>query len=283
MGSNPIGRTKETLGILAMVVGGPNLGVGADGQRIDCKSIYWGFDSPLRLQGLQQAIEKKKALVDTWSVSTPFPLGRLKRHDSRSLQFPAKTLGTVKSVRHTHYGPVLSQGNLGSCTGNAMAQWLNCKPFHKPRMRHFTEEDAIRLYSAATVLDPWYGSYPPDDTGSSGLAVAKAAQSEGLISGYTWAFGLEHTLEALTISPVLIGTVWLHDMFYPDAKGFITASGEENGGHEYLLTGINLREKYVWALNSWSPLWGLNGRFKMTFETLDVLLNSGGDTIAPVI
>jgi hypothetical protein len=220
-------------------------------------------------------------------TQTPFALGRVKRHDPRSLNYPAKVAGTVRSVRHTHYGPVLDQGNVGSCTGNAMAQWLNTKPGHKPRTPYLTEDDAVRLYSRASQLDPWDGWYDPtkgvEDTGSSGIAVCQAAKEEDRITGYGWAFGLDHALESLTLSPVLFGTVWTSDMFYPDSKGFVTATGDNSGGHEYLGLGLNLRGKYIWCLNNWNDSWGLGGFFKMSFTTLGELLKQDGDVVVPVL
>jgi len=211
--------------------------------------------------------------------------GRVERQDPRSLNYPARTDGVVRSVTHTPPPEKyrLDQGHLGSCTGNAGAQWLNSKPAHKARTAYLTEADAVAFYSRATRIDPWPGSYPPEDTGSSGLAVAKAMQEAGKIREYRWAFGLQHTLEALTEQPVMMGTTWYEDMFYPNSDGFVTPTGRESGGHEFLLFGLNTRAKYVWALNSWSALWGLKGRFKMSFATLDALLQQGADITVPIL
>jgi hypothetical protein len=74
-----------------------------------------------------------------------------------------------------------------------------------PTGRLLTESDAMRLYREATHLDKFRGSYPPDDTGSSGLAVAKAAKKEGWIKGYEHAFGLEHLTHGLSQRPGLLG------------------------------------------------------------------------------
>ena len=35
---------------------------------------------------------------------------------------------------------------------------------------------AVKLYEDATVVDGYPGEYPPDDTGSSGLAICKVSQ-----------------------------------------------------------------------------------------------------------
>lgn len=221
----------------------------------------------------------------TDTLELPFPLGRIERKDPRSLNFPAQAAAALKSVVHTPppKSKRLDQGSLGSCTGNAAAQWLNSKPSHKPRTRYYDQEDAVSFYSGATKRDPWEGVYPPTDTGSSGLAVAAELKSRGLISSYNWAFGLDHALKSLVVSPILVGSAWHSDMFYPDANGFITPTGDEVGGHEYEVFGINLSKRYVWILNSWSTLWGLDGRAKMSFDSLDFLLKTGGDVIVPVV
>ncbi len=210
---------------------------------------------------------------------TPFPLGRVVEHDPRSLNYPAPT-GTTKTVLWAHYGAVLDQGHTSSCTGNAMAQALNSRPLHI-RGQHLTETDAAALYSLATQLDEFPGTYPPNDNGSSGLGVAKAAQQLGKITAYTHAFGLDHALAALTNGPLLLGTNWHEAMFNPDAKGFVTVTGPVVGGHEYVLLGANTRDRYVTCLNSWSPSWGNKGRFRMSFDALNSLLTDNGDALQP--
>jgi C1A family cysteine protease len=216
------------------------------------------------------------AMTDTFR-----PLGRTVWHDERSRAFGATLAPEIKTKTHRHYGAVLDQGNLGSCTGNAMAQALNTKPF-KQRGRTFRQEDAVALYSRATQIDPWVGEYPPQDTGSSGLAVAKAAQERGWITGYRWAFGLDEALAALTLSPLLIGTNWYSSMFFPNSDGYVFPTGFNQGGHEYLLLGLDVRKQRVTALNSWGSGWGRKGRFFMTFDTLGTLLEQNGDVVVPV-
>lgn len=203
-------------------------------------------------------------------------LGRIVQHDPRSLSFPAQTTGAVRKITHRHFLPILDQGQTGSCTGNAAAQCLNTKPFKKGG-RVFREPDALRFYGKATQLDGFPGTYPPDDTGSSGLAVAKALQQEGLIRAYNHAFGLDHVVGALMITPGITGTAWHESMFYPDADGFVHPDGNEVGGHEYLLFGVDPDKEVLTFLNSWSRLWGINGRFYMKFDDYDALLKSQGD------
>ena len=208
-----------------------------------------------------------------------YPLGRVVQHDPRSLAFPAALAPALKTVTHRHYGPVLDQGQVGSCTGNAAAQSLNTVPLRHGR-RLLTEIDAQGLYHEATVLDGFPGTWPPTDTGSSGLAVAKASQQAGWVTGYTHAFGLDQCLAALVLAPVIVGTNWHEDMFNPDAAGYVHPTGAIAGGHEYTLLGINVKLARVTMLNSWSASWGRNGRAYITFADLGTLLADSGDVVA---
>jgi hypothetical protein len=212
---------------------------------------------------------------------TPYPLGRKVNHDERSRSFPAPRAAERKPVLHRRYSPVLDQGTLGSCTGNAMAHAINMTPLHIPGKPWLNQRDAVALYQRATAIDPFPGIYPPSDTGSDGLSVCKAAQEKGLITGYRWAFGFEHVLDALQLGPVLIGTWWYDSMFSPDGKGFVGAKGDRVGGHEYVLMGDDRKGKLTF-LNSWGPSWGKKGRFHMDYATFAALLRDQGDAAVPV-
>jgi hypothetical protein len=212
-------------------------------------------------------------------MAHPYPLGRSQEHDPRSLSFPAPTDSSVRSTAWRRYGTVLDQGNVGSCTGNAAAQALNHAPFHQSGTRCLRETDALTLYSAATTLDNSPETYPPDDTGSSGLAVAKAARAAGLIGGYLHAFDLDHVLSAAMSGPLIVGSDWLDGMFEPDASGFVHLTGSVAGGHEYVLDGVNLEHQRLRFLNSWSANWGRRGRFFMSFDDFAALLDDGGDAV----
>ena len=208
-----------------------------------------------------------------------YPLGRIVQHDPRSFAFPAALAPALKTVNHRHYGPVLDQGQIGSCTGNAAAQALNTVPLRHGR-RLLAEIDARNLYHYATVLDGYPGTWPPTDTGSSGLAVAKASLKAGYVTGYTHAFGLDQCLAALVLAPVIVGTNWHDSMFTPDSNGFIHPTGAIAGGHEYALIGIDVKRKRVTMLNSWSASWGRNGRAYLTFDDLGALLADQGDVVS---
>lgn len=197
-------------------------------------------------------------------------------HDEASRAFPAATAPLVTTM-HAHHGGVLDQGNLGSCTGNAAAQALNTDPLLPAGRRLLTEADAIGIYSWATHHDPVPGAYPPQDTGSDGLAVAKAARHLGLISAYQHAFGLQHTLGALVLRPLIIGIPWLSGMFTPGADGYLEVTGSVAGGHEVCLHGIDVERQAVRLLNSWGAGWGDGGEVWLRWTDLGGLLAQQGD------
>jgi len=211
-------------------------------------------------------------------------LGRLVEHDPRSWDYPARRTTQLKTVLWSHHAPILDQGNLGSCTWNAMAQCLNTAKFVKsrPKGKYLDEDIAIKLYSRATQLDNFPGAWPPNDTGSSGIAAAKAGVEAGYLTGYTHAFGMQHFLESIQLSPVIVGTDWLTDMFNPSPKGYVAVSGDVAGGHEYAVLGVNMTGRYVTCLNSWGAGWGVNGRFRIRFDDFANLLANQGDVTVPV-
>jgi hypothetical protein len=182
-------------------------------------------------------------------------------------------------VQHRCYGLPLDQGSLGSCTGNACAGALNTVPVHHTRDRVLKETDAVKLYSLATTLDPYDGSYPPEDTGSDGQSVAKAARRLGYISEYRHAFSIDQALQALMSGPVITGVRWYDAMFEPTAQGFVHIGGNVAGGHEFLVRGYTAgRKPYVRCVNSWGKSWGpLGGEFKLFVSEWEQLLADGGD------
>ena len=212
-----------------------------------------------------------------------YGLGRNVEHDVRSWHFPARRV-EPKTVLWEHNAPVLDQGQLGSCTGNALAQCLNTEFFKssRPNGVYLTEGDAVALYSKATELDDFPGEYPPTDTGSSGLAVCKAGIQHGFLTGYTHPFGIDDVMGALTISPLIVGIDWYYSMETPDGDGFVWPKGKLAGGHEIVLLGQDLEQGDFTFLNSWSDKWGLNGRFKMKAKVFANLLANEGDATVPV-
>jgi hypothetical protein len=139
------------------------------------------------------------------------------------------------------------------------------------------ESQAVVLYSAATKLDDVRGYYPPTDTGSDGLSVAKAAKKAGLISGYQHCTSLDATLKALSQRPVICGVNWYEGMDEPDENGLVKIAGQVRGGHEFVLDELDVENKLIGATNSWGESFGVNGRFYISWDDFEKLLSEDGD------
>jgi hypothetical protein len=217
-------------------------------------------------------------------------LGRHVEHDERSRAYALSEdlLGTgYTSAFHTVNAPVLDQKNVGACVGFGTEACVSADPFYaaipttvaaRPTGDVDTDnQQGYGLYSAATHLDNIKGSWKPDDTGSVGLAGAKAAQKAGLISGYQHALSLDAALKGLGALPCITGVNWYEGFDNPDSSGRVKISGSVRGGHEFCVYGIDAVNKLVWARNSWTAGWGLNGTFCFSFDDWGRLLDEQGD------
>jgi hypothetical protein len=256
------------------------------------------------------------------AAGLPHPLGRHITHDSESWRYawrspqPGRRLS---AVRHTRRIPVLDQGQLGSCTGQAGIGCLGTDPFYATLIPgalassagltdgdlaqikasfietvlgdsvtfastrdapwySLDEAGAVALYSAATGIDDYPGEYPPDDTGSDGLSIAKALTAAGMVSGYRWAFTPDDALDALQHGPVITGVPWYTNSFDPDpVTGIVSIGGDLAGGHEFVVDEYDPDRNVVGCTNSWGTGWGLAGRFYLRVDDWATLLSRQGD------
>lgn len=222
--------------------------------------------------------------------------GRIVHHDPKSREFPyrARLASLPASVTHIIDADALDQGELGACTGFAAAQWLNCSrnrhsraAFNHTQLRQLNlrvrAAHAILLYRKATQEDDFGWVYPPTDYGSSGLGVAKALKGFKAIERYEWTFNFEAFLTAATRQPVLVGTVWTESMFDPDRRGIIRPTGSfDEGGHEYLVRGVNYVRRLIRIRNNWGPEWGIKGDAFISFADMERLLAAQGDCVVPI-
>lgn len=224
-------------------------------------------------------------------------LGRHVHHDSRSLGFEFLPRDATPQRKTTMwvspFGP-LNQGDLGSCTGNATAQWLNTAFASVTRQkthrnRKFTEADAVRIYSLGTTLDSEPGSYPPDDTGCDGVSVCKAGVKLGYLDKYRHTFSFTAAQAAAELSPFIQGSAWTKKMFDP-VNGLVTVGPLNDstiaGGHEYLCAGIDWTEDVFVYRNSWGdqvawPGCKPGGYFAIGFKDVQALLAEQGDVTVP--
>lgn len=223
-------------------------------------------------------------------------LGRHVEHDERS-KLPKHTFlereakPKHKTTHWTSQAPPLDQGQLGSCTGNATAQWLNTDFATGARARtsasgFLTEEDALKIYEGATRLDHFPGQYPPEDTGSTGNAAAKAAVKLGWLNSYGWLFSFTSVQAAIEKTPLSSGTLWTNSMFDP-VNGLVKVGKltDSNiaGGHQYLMSGIDWNEDVFEFRQSWGDWPGSKpgGYFAISFNDFQSLLEADGDITVP--
>lgn len=177
-------------------------------------------------------------------------LGRQVVHDPASRGFPmgAPDTSTWRTRLLRLYDPAVNPRQIrGNCTGCDKAMEGNAIG-NRVTGRVFGMGHADKIYSLATQLDPWEGSYPPTDTGSSGLAASKAAQRLGYGGEYRWALagGVDAVVQSIVDGKTVgCGTWWYDGMFnrriLPGRAGnsYIEPTGPRAGGHQYRATGYD--------------------------------------------
>ncbi|TAK82634.1 MAG: hypothetical protein EPO09_21565 [Aquabacterium sp.] len=232
-------------------------------------------------------------------------LGRHIEHHAASIRHaagvaPKVALKSVVWTRRTT-DPVFDQGQLGSCTGNALTAALgtdslgrtasptvsvtaDSKGIFAAGSYELNEDFAVKAYTLNTWLDSIPGHMPQDDTGSSGVACGKTGQQLGLLKGYTHAFSYSAMVTALQSGPVLIGIPWYNSMFDPESDGHIPLDESSGlaGGHELLVREYDAVNDRVWPDNSWGTSWGVNGRGYIKGADMKTLLAQNGDVTVPL-
>lgn len=224
--------------------------------------------------------------------SSGYRLGRHYEFDSRSenyLVWPKTVSGTTVFTPVTWFTadgvPVLDQGDVGACTGFALADALGKAVLKSTIPAAVVIDNALGLsfYHDNTVNDSIRGTYPPTDTGSSSVAVGKTAVKRGLASGYLHITTAAALATAIQSGPVIVGTNWYNSMFEPNSKGqvVVTKSSGLAGGHEYVLDSVTT-DGYFGFTNSWGTSFGVKGRFYIKQTEFLTLLNDDGDAISLV-
>lgn len=208
-------------------------------------------------------------------------LGRHVVHDPKSWDYqellPRRTV-ELKSVQHRRYDPIPEPNQpVGCCTMVAECLMGNTKG-NRVKGQVLNMQTALDGYSIATSIDPFEGVYPPEDTGSSGLAAAKAAVRLGLADKYLWYFSVESVLLGLQKHPISFGGKWMYDMFYASREHpVVRPTGEVAGGHQWTLSGYDAKNKLIAGECWWGKGFGINGRFYISVEDFRTLMEDNGD------
>ena len=166
------------------------------------------------------------------------------------------------------------QGDTPECVGYAWAHWIEDGP-----ITHISESHPVispdLIYTEAKKVDEWPGE---DYDGTSVRGAAKYLKSTGKIKSYYWGFDLQTLINTvLTQGPVVVGTYWYTQMFYPGSNGLIKAKGSIAGGHAYVINGVDVNKKLFRIKNSWGKSWGRNGFAFISFADMTTLINKQGE------
>lgn len=222
-------------------------------------------------------------LVPVSEVHSTHPLGRHINWDPRS---KAHRVERVTTCAKTKFYNATNKNALkqryGSCCGHSLAQCLNSEPFNL----RLDNDDAERIYHEASLIDPFEGSWPPDDTGSDGLSVMRVAKKFGQISSYSHCFNLDDVIQGLQSGPGIAGINWFEGFDEPNENGLVLPTGRIRGGHEITIQGCDIEECLIWFRTSYGPDFGvthkgLTGCFCMDFPTTQSVLFTDGDAVFP--
>jgi hypothetical protein len=212
-------------------------------------------------------------------------LGRHVNIDPEGRRYPVQRVADlpITDVLWERRVPWFDQ-QFGSCVPNAAGGCLGTDPFYEDVHRIFdppwTQEWVDEtLYHEVTSIDPFEGTWRPDDTGSDGLSICKVLRSHGWISGWRNIYTLDDAQQALMVGPFITGIRWYDSMFEPDAEGIVRISPTARmvGGHEIYANEMVLDRELMGFPNSWGPSWGKRGKFYMSFDTYSRLLAEDGD------
>jgi hypothetical protein len=167
-----------------------------------------------------------------------------------------------------------NQGNTPQCVGYAWAHWIDDGPIkhngHKPNV------NPTLIYRESQKIDEWPGE---QYDGTSVRAGAKYLKNIGKINSYLWTYNINTLINTvLNVGPVVVGTNWYYNMFFPDRKtGIIKPTGRLAGGHAYMINGIDINKKLFRIKNSWGQKWGVSGHAYISFSDMERLIKQNGE------
>lgn len=204
-------------------------------------------------------------------------LGRHVAIDERDKNYPIESIIPKKIVATEKYWDDEewwgNQGATPQCVGYAWAHWIEDGPVKHSGIPPII--DPTTIYHEAQKIDEWEGE---DYSGTSVRAGAKWLKSQDKISSYLWTSDVNTLVDAvLTKGPVVVGTSWYSNMFYPDSNGLIRIGGRLAGGHAYVINGVDKKKRLFRIKNSWGRDWGKGGNAFIGFADMFRLMRSYGE------
>ena len=167
-----------------------------------------------------------------------------------------------------------NQGNTPHCCAYAWTHFMEDGPVVQDvivnRPVPLFKPDAF--FDACKKID----GLPSTSKGTTIRAGAKIAKEIGLISEYRWAESVNDVVEALLVfGPVIAGLMWYQDMDAPK-NGLMRATGPVNGGHAFIINGVDTVKEQVRIKNSYGKSWGKGGYGYLPFKELEKLMKEAG-------
>lgn len=200
------------------------------------------------------------------------------QNERRLTAFPFATTEEPRSYTWGIYTQ-LDQGSEGACVGFGWAHELAARP---AIVTGIDNDDGRLIYHEAQKIDEWAGEAYD---GTSVDAGAKIVKARGFMQEYRWATTLKDLLVAVGRKgggPVVMGTWWKDTMWDTDDAGFLDTSGDNIGGHCWLVRGVSVTKQEVLCRNSWGTDWGLYGDFRLKWDQLEVLFEEDGEACIPI-
>lgn len=224
-----------------------------------------------------------ESLIETPQQIEEHGLGRLYLPDPEDHGYLMRNMVTTYEeaplpvFKYYSSGPVMNQGNTPQCVEFSWNGWLMASP-----LRNKPVTPRTTIYCEAQAIDPWDGDCTnPKYDGTSVRAGAKVLQGRGLVGTYLWAFTSADVANWILSGkgPVVFGTRWYQSMNETDKQGVlhVDVNSGLNGGHAYLCVGYNSRTRMFRFQNSWGTGWGQNGRFWMSADDVEILLQQQGE------
>jgi hypothetical protein len=211
-------------------------------------------------------------------------MGRIRHYDPKNEGFRIRNVMSVRAataVARTdlklHYDSNWAgdQGTEGACTAFALAHYRDAGPVRQKGGKKLPPHDPWKLYSLIQAQDRAESRHFSE--GATSLAMAKVAQKLGWIGEYRWGYTLEELIAGALLDTVCLGINWYRGMSWPRydkkaRKWFAEVSGSLDGGHEILVTGVDLEREWFRLKNSWGPAYANNGRVILTFKAAKRLI-----------